>query len=248
MKVTLITTCFNRAATIGRTIESVLGQDYPDIEYIVVDGASSDGSLEVIRRYQGIAQIVSEPDNGMYEAINKGLRMATGDIVGLVHSDDVLYDSHTVTAVVEAIMRSGADLLYGDGLYMRGDRVVRNWQGGPFRQWKVRMGWLPLHTTCYMRREALQRVGMYDQRYRIAADTDMLLRFLMVHRLSVTYLHRYLVRMEMGGLSTDSKRRVEMWHEDLAIFRTYGLPAVPMKLMKMAWKIPQFIRALWKKA
>lgn len=245
MKVTLITTCFNRVATIGRTIESVLGQDYPDIEYIVVDGASSDGSLEVIRRYQGIDRIVSEPDNGMYEAINKGLRMATGDIVGLVHSDDILYDSHTVTAVVEAIVRSGADMLYGDGLYMRGNRVVRNWRGGPFRPWKVRMGWLPLHTTCYMRREALQSVGMYDERYRIAADTDMLLRCLAVHRLSVTYLHRYLVRMEMGGLSTDSKRRAEMWREDLAIFRAYGLPAVPMKLMKMAWKIPQFINALW---
>ena len=203
MKVTIITACYNRERTIRGCIESVLAQDYPDIEYIVVDGASTDGSLSVIQEYkERIAKIISEPDKGMYEAINKGLRAATGEVVGLVHSDDFLFSPHTVSHIVERFRETHADFLYGDGLFVdadRTDKVVRNWIGGEYRLWKVRHGWLPLHPTCYIRREVMERKGLYNESYKIAADSDFLFRYLLGGELSVTYLHEYIVRMRQEG-------------------------------------------------
>ena len=245
MKISLITTCYNRRATIGQAIESVLAQTHPDIEYIVVDGASRDGSLEVIRSYgDRIDRLLSEPDQGMYEAINKGLRLATGDVVGLLHSDDFLFDPGVLADVAGCFERTGADLVYGNGLFVDvadTNHVVRNWVSGPYRRWKVACGWLPLHPTVYVRREALRWVGDYDERYKIAADTDFLLRCLYESRLRVAYLNRYVVRMRMGGLSTDRSRRRQMWREDVEIYRRHGFPGVWLKLLKMGWKVPQFL-------
>ena len=134
MKVSIITSCYNREATIRGAIESVLSQDYPDIEYIVVDGASKDGSLSIINEYkEQIAKIVSEPDHGMYEAINKGIRMATGDVIGLVHSDDFLYDRHVISDIVEKFKETNADFVYGDGVFVNKDnmnQMIRKWRGG----------------------------------------------------------------------------------------------------------------------
>lgn len=247
MKVSIITSCYNREKTIAQAIESVLGQDYPQIEYIVVDGASTDGSLAAIGRYADrIARIISEPDKGMYEGINKGIRAATGDIVGLLHSDDFLFSTHTVSRIVEEFRKTNADFVYGNGLFVdAGDtgKVIRNWIGGSYSKWKVRHGWLPLHPTCYIRRECLDRYGLYDESYRIAADSDLLVRYLYEADLKVAYLDEYIVRMRMGGLSTDSRRRKQMWDEDLRMYRSHGFPALATKLMKMAWKIPQFISA-----
>ena len=247
MKVSIITTCYNREATIGGAIESVLAQDYPDIEYIVVDGASKDNSLSVIKEYQDrIAKIVSEPDHGMYEAINKGIRMATGDIIGLVHSDDFLYDSHVVSDIVKEFERTGADFIYGDGIYVDAvdiKRMVRNWRGGSYHRWKVRCGWLPLHPTCYIRRDAMTKEGLYDESYKISADSDLLVRYLYKANLKVHYMKRKIIRMRMGGLSTDSKKRKLMWDEDVQMYRNHGFCPLPAKLMKMAWKVPQFIEA-----
>ena len=131
MKISIITVCYNREHTVGQAIESVLAQDYPDIEYIVVDGASTDGSLQVIRQYDGqLSRVLSEPDHGMYEAINKGIRMATGEVIGLLHSDDFLFDSHVISDMAECFQRTGADLVYGNGLFVDAahtERVVRNW-------------------------------------------------------------------------------------------------------------------------
>ena len=247
MKVTIITCCYNRANTIRGAIESVLAQDYPNIEYIVIDGASNDGSLEVINEYRDrISVIVSEPDHGMYEAINKGIRLATGDIVALVHSDYFLYDDHVVSDVVKEFERSQADFLYADGLFVDADntdRVVRNWIGGNYKRGKVKFGWLPLHPTCYIKRSIIELLGQYDETYKMAADTDFLIRYLYEARLQVTYLHRYVVRMRMGGMSTDRSRMKAMWKEDIAIMRKHGFSPVPTKLMKMMWKVPQFISA-----
>lgn len=245
MKVSIITTCYNRVATIRGAIESVLAQDYEDIEYIVVDGASTDGSIGVIDEYRGrIAKVISEPDNGMYEAINKGVRAATGDVIGLLHSDDMLYSTDTITKVVARMKATGADFLYGDGLFVNAentDKVIRNWIGGDYRLWKVRHGWLPLHPTCYIRRDAMLKRGLYNETYKIAADSDFLFRYLLGGDLSVTYLHEYIVRMRMGGLSTDSRRRKQMWHEDVRMYRSHGMNPTVTKIEKMLWKIPQFL-------
>lgn len=250
MKVSIITTCFNRERTIAQAIESVLSQDYPNIEYIIVDGASTDNSLLVINKYKNrIAKIISEPDHGMYEGINKGIRVATGDIVGLLHSDDFLYSTDIISKIVKRFEQTGADFLYGDGLFVdfnNTDRVIRNWIGGRYAKWKVRNGWLPLHPTCYVKRSVIEKYGLYDESYKIAADSDFLFRYLYEVDLKVSYLKQYIVKMRMGGLSTDSKRRKQMWKEDIRMYRSHGLNPTVTKLEKMAWKVPQFISAFFK--
>ncbi len=242
MKVTVITACFNRVQTIKQTIESVLSQDYANIEYIVVDGGSTDGTLDIIGNYSNnFAHLISEPDGGMYEAINKGLRLASGDLVGLLHSDDVFYDHSVISNVVEMIEHSDAEMLYGDGLFVQGNKVIRNWISGSNHRWKLRMGWLPLHPTCYVRRSVYTRYGLYNERYKIAADTEWLFRTMYVKRIKTVYMHQYIVKMQMGGLSTSSSRRRMMWHEDTTIYNSFHLSGRIMKILKMMWKIPQFI-------
>lgn len=247
MKVSIITSCYNRVSTIRGAIESVLAQDFENIEYIIVDGASKDGSVDVIGEYRDrVAVIASEPDHGMYEAINKGIRMATGDVIGLVHSDDFLYDSHVISDVVRNFERTGADFIYGDGIFVDAentDKPVRNWVGGDYHKWKVRCGWLPLHPTCYIRREVMMREGLYDESYKIAADSDFLVRYLYEADLKVHYMKRKIIRMRMGGLSTDSKKRRQMWDEDVKMYRSHGFSPIPAKIMKMMWKVPQFVEA-----
>ena len=261
MKVSIVTTCYNRAETIRGAIESVLNQDYPNIEYVIVDGQSTDGSVAVIEEYlrsekgkvkheQGMLKFVSERDHGMYEAINKGIRMATGDIIGLVHSDDFLYDSHVITDVVRKFETTGADFVYGDGVFVDAhdtDKPVRRWRGGPYYRWKVAYGWLPLHPTCYIRKDVMMREGLYDESYKIAADSDLLVRYLYEARLKVAYMKRMIIRMRMGGLSTDSKKRRQVWHEDIRVYKAHGFQGAPLKIMKMMWKVPQYVEAKFMK-
>lgn len=260
MKVTVITSCYNRQKTIAQAIESVIAQDYPEIEYIIVDGASKDGTVDVLNKYKTRFEsddfkkahplfsfkMISEPDHGMYEAINKGLRLATGDVIGLMHSDDFYYDNHTLSDLVKEFERTGADFVYGDGLYVNfenTDKVIRNWIGGTYSKRKVKAGWLPLHPTCYIKRTAYQAVGFYNEKYKIAADTDFLVRALYEHDLKISYLPRYIVKMRMGGLSTDNGKRKKMWDEDIDIYRSHGFHPHLTKIEKMMWKVPQFISA-----
>ena len=236
---------------VADTIKSVLQQDYPNIEYIIVDGMSTDNTLSVIKREtadrHNDIKLVSEPDSGIYDALNKAIRMAAGDIIGLCHSDDVLFASNTISRVVECCERTDCDLLYADGLFVDADnshRVVRRWIGGHYSKWKVRHGWLPLHTTCYIKREFMQKHGLYDTQYRIVADTDLLLRYLLMPEIKVAYLHEYVTRMRMGGVSTDASQRRKMWREDVKAYANHGFafPTIK-KVEKVMWKIPQFIMA-----
>lgn len=251
MKFSIITSCYNREKTIRGCIESVLAQDYPDIEYIIVDGASTDHSVEiiqdVIKGYEDRVKFISEPDHGMYEAINKGIRMATGDVIGLCHSDDFIFAQDTISNVARKMEETGCDFLYADGIFVNEvytDKVVRKWVGGKYARWKVRCGWLPLHPTCYIRRDVMMRYGLYDESYKIAADTQLLVNYLYHCRLKVAYLPEFVTRMRMGGLSTSPEKRKKVWDEDIRVYSEYGFkPAVLTKLMKMAWKIPQFIKA-----
>ena len=255
MKISIITSCFNRVSTIRGAIDSVLAQDYADIEYIIVDGASTDGSVEVIRDaiegHEDRVKFISEPDHGMYEAINKGIRMATGDYIGLVHSDDFLYSSHTISDIAKRLKETRADFLYGDGLFVNAentDKVVRKWIGGTYRLWKVRHGWLPLHPTCYIRRDVMEKLGGYDESYMIAADTDLLVRYLLDNHVKTDYLKKYIVRMRMGGMSTDNSRRAKMWKEDIRVYSSHGFKHVTLtKIEKMLWKVPQFVMAKFMK-
>jgi len=267
MKVTLITSCFNREKTIADTISSVLKQNYDDIEYIIVDGMSKDSSMKIIQSaikdnpHHFNIKVISEPDHGMYEAINKGIRIASGDVIGLVHSDDFLYDDTVISKVVKCFEETNADIVYGNGMFVQENntsKVVRRWISGNYSRWKVRLGWLPLHPTCYIKKEMMDHEGLYDESYRIAADTDLLVRYLYYgfgynvtgekRKLNVKYLPHFIIKMRMGGLSTDPLKRKQMWNEDIRVYRGHGFfPATLIKLMKISWKIPQFITAKLKK-
>lgn len=264
MKVTIITASYNRKGTIDGAIHSVLEQDYPDIEYLIVDGASTDGSVEyirellqyeategkteLIRRHARETRFISEPDHGMYEALNKGMRRATGDVIGLVHSDDTLISQQIVSEYVKCFDLTAADLVYGDGEFVDEKdpkKVMRLWVSGKFRRWKVRFGWLPLHPTVYIRRAALNPEVLYDEQYRMAADTKFLIYYLHEYPLRICYLPQNVIRMRMGGLSTNPKHRRRMFLEDVKIYRDYGFSHPNLiKLMKMSWKVPQFINAI----
>jgi len=257
MKVSIITACYNRGSTIRRAIESVIAQTYPDIEYIVIDGASTDDSVSVIKeclsseklrmKNKGLSvKFVSESDHGIYEAINKGIRMATGDVIALCHSDDQLYDEHTVEMVVEEFKKHpDADMVYADGIYVnpKSGKAVRVWKGGNMSRWRLKCGWLPLHTTCYIRKEVYNRYGLYDESYRIASDTRFLLDILYRQRIKTSFLPQFVVKMQMGGASTSRKRQKEMWKEDIRAFKEMGFRfPICMKMMKMMWKPSQFVR------
>lgn len=251
MKISIITSCYNCEKTIRGAIESVLLQDYPNIEYIIIDGASTDQTVNIIREaiigHENIVKFISEPDHGMYEAINKGIRMATGDVIALCHSDDFMFNQNTVSHVVKKMEETDCDFLYADGIFVNEtntNKVVRKWISGKYARWKVRCGWLPMHPTCYIKRDVMMNCGLYDESYTIAADTKLLVDYLYNHQLNITYLPEFVIKMRMGGMSTDPVKRMKMWKEDVDIYTHFGFrPATLTKLMKMTWKIPQFIKA-----
>ncbi|WP_369765668.1 glycosyltransferase family 2 protein [Flavobacterium sp. WC2429] len=247
MKISIITICYNRSATIAKAIESVLNQDYPNIEYIVIDGNSTDGTQSIIERYLGeISTYISEPDQGMYDALNKGLQLATGDIVGLMHSDDEFYDTTTVSKIVAAFAATpNTDGVYGDGVYISNDaeeKVVRNRIGGAYDFDKLKSGWLPLHPTVYIKKSVLEKLGYYDLSFKIASDTEFLLRYLYKHKIKMAYLNTYIVKMRMGGLSTSYKRAFEVLLEDYAIYKYHALSPLKAVLSKKTRALLQYLR------
>ncbi|MFE3848021.1 glycosyltransferase family 2 protein [Flavobacterium sp. LB3P45] len=247
MRVSVITVSYNRKVTISKSIESVLGQDYPNIEYIVIDGNSTDGTKEVIQSYSDkITRYISEPDLGMYDAINKGLSMATGDIIGLMHSDDEFYDKTVVSKIVAAFKSApDTDGLYGNGIYISNDaeeRIVRNRIGGPYDFKKIKSGWLPLHPTVYLKKSLIDKYGSYNLDFKIASDTEFLLRYLFKYKINMVYLDEYVVKMRMGGLSTNYKRAFEVLYEDHRIYKYHHLSPVRTVFLKKLNALVQYIK------
>lgn len=247
MKVSIITICYNRKNTIENAIKSVLEQDYPYIEYIVIDGGSTDGTKEIIERYSSqITKYISEPDKGMYDAINKGLAMATGDIVGLMHSDDEFYDSSVVSKIVEVFKNNpNTDATYGDGVYVSNDdeqKLIRNRIGGNYDVDKIKSGWLPLHPTVYIKKSIIEKYGNYNLDFKIASDTEFLLRYLFKHKINITYLNTYVVKMRMGGLSTSYRRAFEVLWEDYRIYKFHNVSGIRGVFQKKMLALFQYLR------
>ncbi len=248
MKVSIITTCYNRESTIGSSVRSVMAQTYPDIEHIVIDGASKDNTLKEIERCGStrIAKLVSEKDSGCYQALNKGVRASSGDIVGWLHSDDVFYDDDVISDVVKEFERTGCDFLYADGLFVSPDNpkwIIRDWVSGTYSDAKIRNGWLPLHTTVFVRRELFERYAYYSEEYMISSDTFWLLKCMYKTGVNIHYMHRYVVRMAYGGLSTNWSRTFHRWREDLGIYYRMGLSPRKALIKKVLRKFPQFVKA-----
>lgn len=253
MKVSIVTTCFNREHTIGKAIRSVMRQSYPDIEHIVIDGASTDRSLQVIEHCHSprIAALVSEKDRGCYEALNKGVKRATGQIVGWLHSDDFFFSDDVIAHVVQKFEETGCDFVYADGLFVSPENpswVIRDWVSGTYSDAKMEHGWLPLHTTCFVRRELFERFGYYDENYMISSDTYWLLKCMYRTGIHIEYMHEYVVKMSYGGLSTNWGKTIHRWREDLGIYYRMGLSPRKALLQKVLRKFPQFIKAPFSKA
>lgn len=230
MKISLITTTYNSAATLRDTMESVLAQTYTDVEYLVIDGASSDGTIGIIREYEprfgGRMRWLSEPDKGLYDAMNKGIRMATGDVVGILNSDDFFTSDDILEQVVSAFLPN-VDAVYGDIHFVRPNdlnKCVRYYSSRLFRPWALRFGYMPAHPSFYARRELFERNGGYSLDYKLAADYEMMVRLFYKEKIRYKYLPIDMVTMRTGGMSTKSIRnRLQLTKEDAKACRQNGM-------------------------
>ena len=246
VKVTLITVCYNSAAHIASALRSVDAQSWPDIEHLIIDGASLDDTLQVVPEHcQPWRQVLSESDLGIYDAMNKGLALATGDIVGFLNADDTLADTEVVARVARAA-EAGAVAVYGDLEYVSatGQRV-RYWKAGAYHRQRLARGWMPPHPTFYARRELFQCLGGFDLRYRIAADYDLMLRFLARGGVTPSYVPEVQVRMLTGGVSNRSLSNLMLKSfEDWQVLRRNRVGGLLTLLAKNLVKIPQFLHSL----
>ncbi len=246
MKISIITITFNSAKTLQRTLDSVQNQTYADIEHILVDGASSDGTREMIQAYakkRDNVRWISEPDEGIYNALNKGIRMATGDVIGFLHSDDVLNSSDSIEHIASAFSDKKVDVVYGDLQYCRGEKVTRKWISNAYRPCSLKYGWMPPHPTVYCRRKVYDEVGLYDEWFRISSDYDMMLRIFMAGYRSC-YLPEVLVCMATGGASNkDTRARLSKTQEDYIVLKKNHVGAGYLTVAcKQLRKIRQFLR------
>ena len=248
MKVSIITVCYNSAATIEGTIQSVLNQTYSDIEYLVIDGQSTDETLQIVRKYENeIATILSEKDKGMYDAINKGIQLCTGDVVGVLNADDFYIDNKVIEEVVSKMRNENADSLYSDLYYVATEdtnKVIRNWVSGKYNRQKFLYGWMPPHPTFFVKTSAYEKYGVFNLGLNSAADYELMLRFLFKNKLSTCYLSRPLVRMRVGGMSNVSlANRIKANKEDRKAWRMNGLRPRPYTmLLKPLRKIIQYVK------
>ena len=245
MKISIVTAVYNRAKTLPDALESVRAQNHPDIEHVVQDGGSTDGTLAVLRANPaGDMALESAPDAGLYDAINRGIVRASGEVVGLLHSDDFLADNEVLASVAEALADPNVDGVYGDLDYVATDdttRVIRRWRSGEYTPGKLRRGWMPPHPTLYLRREVFERWGAYDTDFRIAADYEAMLRWLVRGHICLAYIPRVLVKMRVGGESNKSFKNVTRKSiEDYRAIKRHKAGGAFTLAAKNIRKLPQF--------
>lgn len=248
MKISLITAVWNCCHTVGAAIDSVRRQDFPNLEYITIDGMSDDGTDSVIQKNASvISRSIREPDSGLYDALNKGLKVATGDLVGFLNADDFLASDGVIRRVAEQFQKYELDAVYGDLIYVAANHpgtVVRYWKSGEYRQSRFRRGWMPPHPTVFIRREIYEQYGMYRTDIGSQADYECLLRLMYRHSIRVGYLPEVLVKMRQGGQSNLSlKNRLLANAGDRAAWLQNGLkPPFGLRLTKPLSKLPQYFR------
>lgn len=208
MKISIITVSYNSAATIEDAIMSVASQTYHDVEHIIIDGSSTDGTLEIINRHKDkISKFVSEPDEGIYDAMNKGLRLAGGDVIGFLNADDIYADNLVLQKVASVFDDSVVDACYADLVYVSKDnlnKVIRYWKSGGYQEGLFRRGWMPAHPTFFVRKAVYDKYGGFDLDFKFQSDFDLTMRFLDVHRIKSVYIPEIFVKMRMGGATNRS--------------------------------------------
>ena len=246
MKISIITACYNSGATIGDTLQSVSIQNYDNIEHIIVDGASSDNTVEIVGYFPHVSKIVSEKDKGIYDAMNKGIALATGDVIGILNSDDVYADRFVISKVMREFNKPGTDAVYADLQYVKFDdlrKVTRTWHSGSFSKRKFYYGWMPPHPTFFVRREVYEKIGNFNCSLRSAADYEFMLRVLLKNNFKARYIPEVLVKMRTGGMSNATLRhRLRANREDREAWRMNNLTpyffTIPFKPLR---KVLQFI-------
>lgn len=244
LKISLITVAYNAQNTIERCIDSILRQKFNNIQYIVIDGGSTDNTVKIINQYkENIDFLISEPDKGVYDAMNKGIALATGDIIGTLNADDFLADDEILQDVATAFSAQKTNILYGDLDYVDlNERIIRKWRSGRYKSGQFNWGWMPPHPTFYCRKKLFTELGVYSLDYGTAADYELMLRFIHLNKANVFYLNRVMVKMIIGGVSNKSlSNRVKALRFDLKAMRNNDilLPVVTV-FFKPLRKILQF--------
>lgn len=247
-KVSIITVCYNSAKTIEDTIQSVVNQTYDNIEYIVIDGVSTDDTLNIVNKYKDqITTIICKKDKGIYDAINKGIGLATGDIIANLNSDDFYIDCNVIADVVTTFEKEKTDTLYADLYYVDAvdtNKIVRYWKSKQYKEGLFLKGWMPPHPTFFVKKEVYQKYGLFDLQFKSAADYEIMLRFIHRYKTSIAYLPRVIVKMRVGGVSNASlKNRIKANKEDRRAWEVNGLkPHAFTLIFKPLSKLLQFVR------
>lgn len=253
MKVSIITVTHNSARFLQDCIDSVISQTYTDIEHVVVDGASSDGTVDIIKKNNHhIAKWVSEKDNGMYDAINKGMQMATGDVIGILNSDDMLASAGVIEQIVKYFNEHTVDSVYGDLVYIdqrNTKKIIRYWKGLSYNRFRFNYGWMPAHPTFYIRKELLSDLGGYESHYFTAADYEFMARYLYKYRISARYLPLLIVKMRVGGASNRTLfNRLRANRRDYLAMKVNDIPFPHIaSILKPLIKLRQYYFTLYKK-
>ena len=246
MKVSIITACFNSAKTIRDTLESVSTQEYANVEHLIIDGLSKDATLDIVNEYPNVTTVISEKDNGIYDAMNKGLQLATGEIIGILNSDDVYTDNKVLKDVADIFLDDKVDACYADLQYVDEadlNKPVRNWKSGTFNKNSFFYGWMPPHPTLFLRRRVYDKVGNFYVGFKCAADYEFMLRVFVRHDFNIRYLPRVIVKMRTGGVSNASmQHRIDANKEDRLAWKMNNLKPYFFTLyLKPIRKIFQFI-------
>ena len=228
MKVSIITITYNSEATIKDTIESVVNQSYNDIEYIIVDGKSTDNTLSIIESYKDkISKVISEKDKGLYDALNKGIALATGDLIGIIHSDDFYINNFVIEKIVKSIEENNSDAVYADLYYVDKvytNKIFRKWKSGNYTYGRFINGWMPPHPTFFAKRSCYEKFGSFNLSFVSAADYELMLRFIHKHKIKLAYLPEFIIKMRIGGKSNVSlKNRIRANNEDRKAWVINGL-------------------------
>jgi glycosyltransferase involved in cell wall biosynthesis len=249
MKVTVITACYQSEATIQKAIDSVAGQSWASVEHIVIDGASRDATVSIVERnLSKIAHFVSEPDDGVYQAMNKGLKLATGDVIAFLNSDDVYANPLVLESIVRTMQEEGLDALYGDVEFFHADKpdkVVRTYDSGRFKPSRIGWGWMPAHPALFIRRDIYERFGYFREDYKIAGDYEFIARVFKLGQLKSRHVDQVLVRMQTGGLSTSGLAATyQINKEILRACRQNGIDTNWLKILsKYFFKLGEFLHA-----
>lgn len=237
MKISIITACYNSASTIMDTLRTIQMQTHKDVEHIIIDGGSTDGTLSILEQNrQYISHLTSEPDNGLYDAMNRGILKATGDIIGLLNSDDLLANKYVLSNVVSKLNNPAIDACYGDLVYVKQDdvnKVVRYWRSNLYNSKLIAKGWAPAHPTFYARREVHDKYGMlFNLDYKLASDYELLLRLLVEHKINVAYIPEVMVKMRVGGTTNKSiKNIINQNREIMRALKDYNYDFSPVKML-----------------